>query len=664
MPLLCLLACRPQVETDEPAPVAATPEPARPTIDGDAMLAAIEWLASDERRGRHTLEPQIEEVAGWIAGQYEEMGLEPVFGAEQLRVAYELRTKVEAGEHQALAIVTGGKNEPVEVSPEDFTPRAEGASASAEGEVVFVGYGAHWTREKSPAQDRTIEGEGEGEDPGKGASSDAAVLIDSYDDLAGVELDGKIALVLAQAPNTPDLRALFAAMQGIALEFEERAAPLREAKDLAKLEKAHHKAREQVVELVSPFVDTRDLGDAFWKVEDPLANFDIMAIAGALASRVADRPQFDPREITLSRKVQRLAEAGAVGVIVVEGPRSVVGTEARTADELPGVSGSGSSGGGHGRIVPNAASIPVVQLKWKVADRLFRIDGKKLSKVQAAIDGDYQPRSRPLGVEAQIQTELAEERLEVPNVLAALPGTSDEIVLLGAHFDHIGNEESGSCKAIVRRDERDTICNGADDNASGTAMLLELARAYTRAGLEPERTIVFAHFSGEELGLLGSRALIEDSPFDQGKVVAMVNLDMVGRLGPRGLAVGGIGSSAEWMPLLDELGNYGMKILYEGATTSRSDHAHWFRREIPVLYFFTGVHGDYHRAGDEIDEIDAEGLRTVGQMVGDLVWELASGYEIQWRDPPAGMGIGRGLPGSDPASVIKKVDTDGSRIEL
>src|SRR5690606_14487560 len=130
--------------------------------------------------------------------------------------------------------------------------------------------------------------------------------------------------------------------------------------------------------------------------------------------------------------------------------------------------------------------IPVVQLRWTEADKLFAIDGKKLSQVQAAIDADYQPRSRALGITAELTTELVSEQLEVPNVLAQIPGETDEIIMLGAHFDHIGSETSGHCRAIVKRESSDHICNGADDNASGTAMLLELARVYKASGITPK----------------------------------------------------------------------------------------------------------------------------------------------------------------------------------
>jgi hypothetical protein len=652
---LSLIACKPAVDDAAPpvSPSEATPSgPARPTVDAQNMYEAIAWLASDELQGRFTLAEEIEQVATWLSERHTELGLEPVPGAEAMRVAYRLRIKVEAGETQALIVERSGKPKPVAAS--QFTPRAEGAAGTAKGEVVFAGYAVQWTAPEPVPEESEPEAE---------APADAPAIA-SFDELAGVDLNGKIALVFAHAPNTPDLMALFAAMQGVAETFEAAASPAREADDRAKLAKLHQQARQQLVDLVAPFVDTKDLGDGFWKVEDPTSGLDIMTLASVFATRTSARPQFDPREVSLSKKVERLAAAGAVGVIIVEGPRSFLGSAARKQAKLPGVIdapmsvGESDSGDKHVRVIADPAPIPVVQLRWTEADKLFRVGGKPLSQVQAAIDGDYQPRSAALGVQAEITTDLRDEHREVPNVLAQIRGETDEIILIGAHFDHIGNEETGQCRAVVKRDDRDAICNGADDNGSGTAMLLELARAYKASGITPKRTLVFAHFSGEELGLLGSKALIEASPFDQGQVVAMVNLDMVGRLGPKGLAVGGIFSSPDWMPLLDELGNYGMRILYEGSTTTRSDHAWWFRRDIPVLFFFTGVHPDYHRAGDELDKINVEGLGQIGQLVSDVVWELAGGRKIEWSAPEGG-GIGRGLPGSDPSTVIREVLADG-----
>jgi Peptidase family M28 len=649
--LLLLASCRPEptVIADDSQPPAVELAK-RPTIDAQAIFSSIEWLASDERQGRFTFAPEIEQTATWIGERYEALGLEPVAGAKTMRVGYRLRTKVEVGEGASLRIAHKGK--PVAVPADQFTPRAEGISGSAKGELVFVGYGVSWDRAAQPVATADAS---EPSKPGK-------QTFESYDDLAGIDLTGKVALVLAHAPNTPDLLELVGGMQKLAEDFEAAAAPLREADDVAKLGKLHRKVREELAEMVSPFVDTKELGDKYWKVEDPKSGLDIMALTSVFMSRVADRPQFEPNVISHSAKVERLAAAGAVGVIIVQGPRSFIGSAARKADVLPDAMDQRISGGTHSRVVPDPIGIPVVQMRHTNADKLLSIGGQKLSKLQAEIDADYKPRSQALGVEVELTSALVDTATEVPNVLAQLPGKSDEVIMIGAHFDHIGNDETGNCRAIVRKDTRDAICNGADDNASGTAMLLELARAYKQAGITPERTIVFAHFSGEEIGLLGSRALMEHSPFDQSRVVAMVNLDMVGRLGPRGLAVGGIGSSADWMPLLDELGNYDMQILYEGSTTTRSDHAWWFRKQIPVLFFFTGIHGDYHRAGDEIDEINVDGLASIGQMVSDVIWELAGGRSISWTAPASGDGIASGLPGSDPSTVVKHVSEDGSPI--
>jgi Zn-dependent M28 family amino/carboxypeptidase len=186
-------------------------------------------------------------------------------------------------------------------------------------------------------------------------------------------------------------------------------------------------------------------------------------------------------------------------------------------------------------------------------------------------------------------------------------------------------------------------------------MVLEIARAFKRAGIEPRRTVIFTHFAGEELGLFGSRALAGNPPWDKEKVVAMVNLDMVGRLGRRGLAVGGIGSSADWMPLLDRIGANGMSVLYERAVATRSDHANFYREQVPVLFFFTGIHADYHRAGDHADKINVDGLQSIGEVVGEVMAALADGYEVRYTPPKDGDGLSNGLPGDDPSTVEKRV---------
>ncbi|MEM9453096.1 MAG: M20/M25/M40 family metallo-hydrolase [Myxococcota bacterium] len=247
---------------------------------------------------------------------------------------------------------------------------------------------------------------------------------------------------------------------------------------------------------------------------------------------------------------------------------------------------------------------------------------------------------------------------ETFNVLAMLPGHEhpEQIVILGAHYDHIGTTTEGR---MCRPRNGDEICNGADDNASGTAMVLEIAQSYAAAGYRPARTVVFAHFSAEELGLHGSRALSNSppkvAPFVGGQVVAMVNLDMVGRLSDEGLAIGGLSSSDAWMPLLESVEPPGLSIVYERAINGRSDHANFYRKKIPVLFFFTGLHDDYHQVGDHVDKINREGMVAIGQMVADLTRALADGADVPYAPPRTDdEGIVSRMPGSKEATVERR----------
>jgi Zn-dependent M28 family amino/carboxypeptidase len=167
---------------------------------------------------------------------------------------------------------------------------------------------------------------------------------------------------------------------------------------------------------------------------------------------------------------------------------------------------------------------------------------------------------------------------------------------------------------------------------------------------------VFVSFSGEEMGLLGSAALAKNPPFDRDKVVAMVNIDMIGRLKTKGLMIGGLATSKQWMPMLDEIGAKGMEVTYERSSTSRSDHANFFRYDIPSLFFFTGTHSDYHRPGDHVEEINEKGLASIGELMIELAVGLAEGAKIEWSKPPENEGLVGRLPGQDESTVEKKVE--------
>ena len=212
------------------------------------------------------------------------------------------------------------------------------------------------------------------------------------------------------------------------------------------------------------------------------------------------------------------------------------------------------------------------------------------------------------------------------NVVAILPGTSPalrgEVVVIGAHYDHLGLGGFGA----MDPDSTGRVHNGADDNASGTAALLEVARQLAGRHPPPARTIVFVAFSGEELGTLGSSYFAQHPvPQPVDSIYAMLNMDMVGRLrGARLLALGAA-TAKEFPALLDSLNappRFDLRASGDG--WGPSDHAVFFAARRPVLHFFTDLHEDYHRSTDDWEKINASGLAQVAQFVADVAWALAT----------------------------------------
>jgi len=212
------------------------------------------------------------------------------------------------------------------------------------------------------------------------------------------------------------------------------------------------------------------------------------------------------------------------------------------------------------------------------------------------------------------------------NVVALLRGTDpvlrNEYVVIGAHFDHLGR----SSTYAQDPEAKDAIRNGADDNASGTAAVMELARIL-RAN-PPRRSIVFANFSGEELGLLGSQWFVAHPFVPLDKVVAMINFDMVGRLKNDKLIVYGTSTATELKPLLDSanaaLDGGALQVNGIGDGYGPSDQTSFYAKDIPVLHFFTDQHEDYHRATDDVEKINAAGEARVVNLALTIARELAN----------------------------------------
>jgi hypothetical protein len=212
------------------------------------------------------------------------------------------------------------------------------------------------------------------------------------------------------------------------------------------------------------------------------------------------------------------------------------------------------------------------------------------------------------------------------NVVGVLEGSDpelrDETVVLGAHHDHLGRGELFGSLATAD-DPDDAIHNGADDNASGVGVLLAAAEALA-AGPAPARTIVFVTFTGEEFGLLGSAHYVENPATPLEGTVAMVNLDMVGRLEEDPLIVNGTGTAEEWDVLLDSLEvAEGIPMVRSPEGFGPSDHTSFYARDIPVLHLFTNVHGDYHRPSDEWHQVDREGMDRIASLVTGILRDVA-----------------------------------------
>ena len=215
-------------------------------------------------------------------------------------------------------------------------------------------------------------------------------------------------------------------------------------------------------------------------------------------------------------------------------------------------------------------------------------------------------------------TDTTGEKRLSKNVAAMLKGTgtSDEFIIIGAHYDHLGYGEFGS----LYRGDSLRIHNGADDNASGTTGLLELAQYFSVS--RPETDILFLAFSGEEMGLLGSAHYADNPTVDLDNALAMINMDMIGRMNDNKVIIFGIGTAENWEDIMLSANTDSLNIDLVDDGTGSSDHTSFYYKNIPVLHYFTDTHSDYHRPSDDTDYINAEGEALVLQHVARVVIAL------------------------------------------
>jgi len=326
---------------------------------------------------------------------------------------------------------------------------------------------------------------------------------------------------------------------------------------------------------------------------------------------------------SLLRKAQCAADHGAAALLVVNPPSQDRGNLKSTRHS----------------VAADRAAIPVLHISAGLFDHMLKQAGRDPDKIipvyQDRADRGQQAVESLGAVVVQGRVELEHPQATIANVAGVLPGCGDlaeEFIVLGAHYDHLGYGEVGSLS------REHAIHPGADDNASGVAGVIGLAKQLSQTDHSPgvgrvmggatgaRRTVLFIAFSGEERGLLGSSYLmkhLDDLHLQSRQMVAMINFDMIGRMTGRKLHVIGIGSADRWEPLITQAARgSGLDLQMDVQSFGGSDHMSFLTHEVPALHFFTGSHSDYHRTSDTADKINAMGALKVMGLVGTLLEDL------------------------------------------
>ena len=382
---------------------------------------------------------------------------------------------------------------------------------------------------------------------------------------------------------------------------------------------------------------------------DDYANIDVK---GKLVFILRRTPRYgqdnDPFEgsaqfAALTSKIDNAIDHGAVGVIFVN-------DETENDDALMPF--------GYAR--GTTYKIPVLHVKRGVLNTLLQTRKTTLKQVEQSIDKTLLPNSIVFDDwKANAVINIDQNPLKTRNVIGVVEGSgplADETIVIGAHYDHLGKGERGS---LAGQSGQGEIHHGADDNASGTTGLLELARRFAAMKNRVGRRIVFIAFSGEERGLLGSKHYVEHPTFPLDQTSFMLNMDMIGRVEKIDddesktekdrLVVYGTGTAEGLNTIVSETNRRtNFKLLRIPGGTGPSDHDSFYRKKIPVLFFFTGTHRDYHRPSDTADKINYEGLNKVVDLAEDIV-----SYYATQPEPPKYIAVKGGW--SDPTSQQPQV---------
>jgi hypothetical protein len=541
------------------------------------LADAVRYLASDELEGRGVGTKGIDLAADYIARQFAQLGLKTeLFDGTPFQHLSPM-TKAELGPENELALVgppkgNGEKPESIELKlGQDFSPLAASGAGKFDLPLVFVGYGI------------TAKEEG-------------------YDDYAGVDVGGKAVIVLRHEPQQADPNSVFNGTKDSAH------APLRR-----KLANAYEHGAAAVVFCTDKFEIRKKVDGRRQQWQQAL---DRLAAETANFKKV-DNPTLQQIETRHKRIDELLGEVQRSGEIL-------------RAEYDPVLLFRPGGRGGPPR------DFPVVHCRRAALDRAVKAAlGTALAELEEQIDSEPKPHSRKLaGWRLSGRTDVQRKQVGIKNVVAVLEGegpTAEETIVVGAHYDHLGTGGFGSTLSRIARSllgmkpEETTIYNGADDNASGVAATIEIARTLAKRPEKLRRRVVFIAFTAEERGLVGSGYYVRNPLVPLHKTVAMVNLDMVGRLRDDKLTVFGSGTAASFDGLLDRINQrYDLKLKKSRSGFGGSDHLAFYSKKIPVMHIFTGMHGDIHRPSDDFETLNIPGMRRVAGFTAEVIVALAN----------------------------------------
>ncbi len=277
------------------------------------------------------------------------------------------------------------------------------------------------------------------------------------------------------------------------------------------------------------------------------------------------------------------------------------------------------------------AGLPVIHVKREVADQILSIEKSSIDQLETCIDSLMQPKSFDVNLKLSATTEIIQQKVKTQNVIGMIEGSDpilkNEYVVIGAHYDHLGMGGQGSGS---RTPDVHAPHNGADDNASGVAGIIEIAEKLASMKKELKRSIVFIAFDAEEMGLLGSTYFTKHSLVDVKAIKSMFNFDMIGRLDKESnkMLINGTGTSAEAEAILNKhKEGFDLELAFSPEGYGPSDHAAFYSENIPVFFFTTGAHGDYHTPADDTELVNFKGEKVIADFAFEVITDVANRTE-------------------------------------